>query len=32
MKGLYLDELAIAGGEGTGMLGRIKRPARGAGR
>jgi hypothetical protein len=32
MKGLYLDELAVAGGEGTDMLRRIKRTARGAGR
>jgi hypothetical protein len=32
MKGLYLDDLAVAGGEGAGMLKRIKRSARGAGR
>jgi hypothetical protein len=31
MKGLYLDDLAVAGGEGTDMLKRIKRAARGAG-
>jgi hypothetical protein len=32
MKGLYLDELAVGGGEGTEMLKRIKRVARGLGR
>jgi hypothetical protein len=32
MKGLYLDDLAVAGGEGSEMLQRIKRAARGAGR
>jgi hypothetical protein len=31
MKELYLDELAVAGGEGTDMLKRIKKAARGAG-
>jgi hypothetical protein len=32
MKGLYLDELAVGGGEGSDMLRRIKRAARRAGR
>jgi hypothetical protein len=32
MKGPYLDDLAIGGGEGTEMLKRIKRAALGAGR
>jgi hypothetical protein len=32
MKGLYLDRLAVAGGEGSDMLRRIKRAARGVGR
>jgi hypothetical protein len=32
MKGLYLDVLAVGGGEGTDMLKRIKRAARGTGR
>jgi len=27
MKNLYLDELAVGGGEGTDMLGRIKKAA-----
>jgi hypothetical protein len=29
MKGLYRDELAVGGGEGTGLLKRIKKTARG---
>jgi hypothetical protein len=32
MKGLYLDELAVGGGEGGDVLKRIKRAARGSGR
>jgi hypothetical protein len=32
MKGLHLDELAVAGGEGAGILKRIKRTARGVAR
>jgi hypothetical protein len=32
LKNLYLDQLAIGGGEGTSVLTRIKRAARGLGR
>jgi hypothetical protein len=32
LKNLYLDQLAIGGGEGTDVLSRIKRAARGLGR
>jgi hypothetical protein len=32
LKNPYLDEIAVGGGEGTDMLKRIKRAARGAGR